>query len=117
MNILFILNDAPGVERSMSALRLACALSMRSSIYVRIFLLGAAAACALRDRDGRGHPGDAATLVHAVILRGGDVRVCGPSLGQEGACAPPGELLEGAVSSSLEELARWIPEADRLLVF
>lgn len=117
MNILFILNEAPVVERSLSALRLACALSVRSSIYVRIFLLGAAVGCALRDRDGQGHPGDAAALVHAVILRGGDVRVCGPAVGQAGACAPAGELLEGAAPSSLEELARWIPEADRLLVF
>lgn len=115
MNILFILNDAPSAERSLSALRLACSLSVRSSIYVRIFLLGAAAACARRHPDSLAQPGDTESLVHTVILRGGDVRVCGTCAEEQGVACD--SLVDGAVPSSLEDLARWIPEADRVLVF
>lgn len=115
MNILFILNDAPSAERSLNALRLACALSMRSSIYVRIFLIGAAVACARRHPESLAEPGDTESLVHAVILRGGDVRVCGTC--SEDQDAARSSLIEGAIPSRIEELARWIPEADRVLVF
>lgn len=114
MNILFILNDAPSAQRSLSALRLACVLSMRSSIYVRIFLIGAAVACA-RHRDVPARPDDAEALLHAVIQRGGTVRVCATSQEGQNCCAEG--LVESAAASSLEELARWIPEADRLMVF
>ncbi|HVS76937.1 MAG TPA: DsrE family protein [Steroidobacteraceae bacterium] len=116
MNILFILNDAPSAQRSLSALRLACALSTRSSIYVRVFLIGAAAACARTHQGPEAEPDGTESMVHTVILRGGDVRVCGTSGGVQEA-GPAGGLVEGAVPSSLEELSRWIPEADRVLVF
>ncbi len=116
MNVLFILNDAPSAQRTLSALRLACALSMRSSIYMRIFLIGAAVACARAHQHPGAEPDGTESLVHAVILRGGDVRVCGTSAGVQEA-GPAGGLVEGAVPSSLEELSRWIPEADRVLVF
>lgn len=115
MSVLFILNDAPSAERSLSALRLACALSMQASTYVRIFLMGAAAACASAPRSSGHRPDDPESLIHAVVLRGGDVRVCG-SCGEEPQGAPE-SVVEGTARGSLEELARWIAEADRVLVF
>ena len=118
MNILFILNDAPnGTGRTLNALRLACALSMRSSIYVRIFLVGSAILCARRGHSLHAEQDDAEALIRAVIGHGGDVRICASGT-QEGAGDAFGsELLEGATLSSMAELARWVPEADRLLVF
>lgn len=116
MNILFILNDAPNeAGRSLNALRLACSLSMRSTVYVRIFLIGEAIACARRDSVLRAGPDDTRALVAAVLKRGGDVRVCGACTGDEDnrTC----ELIEGVTPSSLGELSRWVCEADRLLVF
>ena len=57
---------------------------MRSSVYVRIFLVGAAVACARSHPESRADSGDAEALVQAVIRRGGDVRVCGLTLGYRG---------------------------------
>lgn len=115
INVLFILNDAP-VEpgRSLNGLRLASSMSLHSSVYIRVFLLGSAAACArsfpgLRERE------DAATLLATVIRHGGEVRTCEWCDDEQDRYA--GELLEGASPASLAELSRWIAEADRLLVF
>ncbi|MGH7675605.1 MAG: DsrE/DsrF/TusD sulfur relay family protein [Gemmatimonadales bacterium] len=48
---MFVLNDGPyGNERSYNALRWAAALLKRSDHSVRVFLLGDAASCALRNQ-------------------------------------------------------------------
>jgi len=115
INVLFILNDAPAEPgRSLNALRLASSMSVHASVYIRVFLLGSAAACAcrphgLRERD------DAAALLATVIRHGGEVRTCEGCGAEEDGCVR--ELIEGAGSASLAELSRWIAEADRLLVF
>lgn len=68
MNVVFILNDAPNeAGRSVNALRLACALSMRATTYVRIFLIGAAAACARKLPDSGVDLDDTEGLVAAVM--------------------------------------------------
>jgi uncharacterized protein involved in oxidation of intracellular sulfur len=115
INVLFILNDAP-VEpgRSLNGLRLAGSMSMHSTVYIRVFLLGAATACSckphgLRERE------ESAALLSAVMRRGGEVRVCERWDDEQDGCA--GELIEGATAGSLAELSKWIAEADRLLVF
>lgn len=114
MNILFILNDAPSAtERSLNGLRLACSMSVRPTSYVRVFLIGAAVACARKHHPQRSD--DAQALITSVIHHGGDVRVCTTCAEDSGEGI--GELLDGATLSSLNELSRWIPEADRLLVF
>ena len=114
INVLFILNDAaaePG--RSLNALRLASSMSVHSSVYIRVFLLGSAVSCAckphgLRERE------DSVALLAAVIGHGGEVRIC-ERCGDEDGYAR--ELIEGTSPASLAELSRWIAEADRLLVF
>jgi uncharacterized protein involved in oxidation of intracellular sulfur len=119
MNVLFILNDAAdGTGRTLNALRLACALSMRTSIYVRLFLIGSAMACARKGHPVHAEQDDAEALIRAVIGHGGDVRICAMSADEEELGNASGsELVEGVQLSSLTELSRWIPEADRLLVF
>jgi len=122
MNVLFILNDEPNeAGRSINALRLACSLSMRSSVYVRIFLVGASVAWARshpesqadsgrhrsaresRDREGRQCPGP-----QHLCRRGRDE--C-----QGDACLA--DLIAGTTQSSLTELSRRITEADQVPVF
>lgn len=111
---LFILNDAP-VEpgRSLNGLRLASAMSVHSSFFVRVFLLGSAADCACKP-PGIRHSRDSAALLATVIRHGGEVRIC--ENGNEQSVGA-GEFIEGAGVASLAELSRWIAEADRLLVF
>lgn len=116
MNVLFILNDAPNsTGRSLNALRLACALSVRSTVYVRVFLLGAAVACARRHPASRADPNDAEELIEAVIQRGGDVRVCSTCSEEEEDRLGPS--IHGCTLSPLNELSRWVCESDRVLVF
>lgn len=114
INVLFILNDAPAEPgRTLNGLRLAASMSVHSTVYIRVFLLGSAATCAckphgLRERE------DSAALLAAVIRHGGEVRICETCDEQDGYA---GELIEGASPASLAELSRCIAEADRLLVF
>lgn len=116
MNVLFILNDAPNASgRSLNALRLACALSIRSTVCVRLFLLGAAVACARRHSGSQADPDDAQELIEAVIGRGGDVRVCSTCPEEEEERLGP--FVQGCTLSPLDELSRWVCESDRLLVF
>ena len=115
INVLFILNDEP-IEpgRSLNGLRLASSMSLHSSTYIRVFLLGSATACACRARGLRERE-DAAILLTTVIRHGGEVRLCERCADERTGCA--GDLIDGASHASLAELSRWIAEADRLLVF
>ena len=115
INVLFILNDAPAEPgRSLNGLYLASSMSLHSSVYIRVFLLGAAAACASRPRGLREHE-DAAALLATVIRHGGEVRVCERCPDGRAGCA--GDLIDGASVAPLAELSRCVAEADRLLVF
>lgn len=115
ISVLFILNDAP-IEpgRTLNGLRVAASMSMHATVYVRVFLLGSAAACAckphgLRERE------NAVALLASVIQHGGEVRICERCDGGQDGCAD--ELIEGVSPASLAELSRWVAETDRLLVF
>lgn len=115
INVLFILNDAPAEPgRSLNGLYLASSMSLHASVYIRVFLLGAAAACASRPRGLREHE-DAAALLATVIGHGGEVRVCERCPDGLAGCA--GDLIDGASPAPLTELSRCVAEADRLLVF
>lgn len=115
ISVLFILNDAP-VEpgRSLNGLYLASSMSLHSSVYMRVFLLGAAAACASKSQGLREHE-NATALLATVIRHGGEVKVCESGPDGRGSCAV--DLIDGASLTSLAELSRCIAEADRLLVF
>lgn len=115
ISVLFILNDAPAEPgRSFNGLYLASSMSLHSSVYIRVFLLGAAAACASKPRGLREHE-DAAALLATVIRHGGEVRVCESCPDGRAACA--GDLIDGASVAPLAELSRCVAEADRVLVF
>lgn len=115
-NTLFLLNDAPyGNERSYNALRLAGALAKRDGETIRLFLIGDAAACAKANQ--RVPPGyyNVEVMLQAVHRHGAQIGVCGTCLDARGIAA--GELLEGAVRGTLEQLTDWVAWADKTLVF
>ena len=113
MNTLFILNDAPyGTERSYNALRLARALGKKAEETVRVFLMGDAVACAKAGQkvpEGYYNAGDMVRMV------GGDVALCGTCLNARG--ISDDEIVSGAARGTLEQLATWTAEADKILVF
>jgi uncharacterized protein involved in oxidation of intracellular sulfur len=116
MNTLLILNEAPyGSERTYNGLRLAGSLSRREGVEVRVFLIGDAVGAAKAGQKVPSGYYNVATMVGAVLRHGGAVGVCGSCIDARG--TGEAELLEGARRSSMDELAGWTLEADRVLVF
>ncbi len=112
---LFILNDAPyGNERAYNALRIAGALCGKPQEKVRLFLLGDAVACA---KAGQKVPEGYynVQVMLGKVLRSGEVGVCGSCLEARG--IGDGELIAGAPRSSMNQLAQWVTESDRVLSF
>jgi uncharacterized protein involved in oxidation of intracellular sulfur len=112
---LFILNESPyGTERSYNGLRLARALGKQAGQTVRMFLMGDAVACAKTGQkvpEGYYNAGDMVKMVAA----SSEVGLCGTCLAARG--IEDGELVSGAVRKTLNDLAAWTAEADKVLVF
>ena len=114
-NILFIVNDAPyGSERPYNALRLAGTLAKRDSEQVRIFLMADAVACA---KAGQKVPEGYYNVQQMLgkVLRRGEIALCGTCMDARGLAEA--DLADGAKRSTLEQLAQWTVEADKILVF
>lgn len=113
MNTLLILNDAPyGSERSYNALRLARALGKKEGQSVRVFLMGDAVACA---KAGQKVPQGYYNAGDMVRMAGGEIALCGTCLDARGIA--DAELVPGARRGTLDQLATWTAEADKVLVF
>jgi uncharacterized protein involved in oxidation of intracellular sulfur len=82
---------------------------------VRVFLLGDAAACAKRGQKVPQGYYNVADMLSGVSRRGGTVGVCGTCLDARG--VTDGELIEGAVRGSMDQLADWSAWADKIVVF
>jgi uncharacterized protein involved in oxidation of intracellular sulfur len=114
-NTLFILNDGPyGTERSYNGLRLAKAVSKQPDQQVRVFLMGDAVACAKAGQKVPAGYYNAGDMVK-MVTRGGEVGLCGTCLSARG--IEDGELVEGAMRKTLDDLAAWTAAADKVLVF
>ncbi len=116
MKALFILNDpAYGTERSYNALRLAGSLSKQPDAQVRVFLIGEGASCAhAHQKVPQGHY-NIEVMLKTVLKHGGEIGVCSSCMEARG--ISDSELIEGTRRSSMDELARWTAEADKVLVF
>lgn len=113
MLTLFILNEAPyGGERSYNALRLARALGKREGESVRVFLMGDAVACA---KAGQKVPAGYYNAGDMVRMVGGEIALCGTCMDARGIGTE--EIVPGAHRGSLDELAAWTAQADKVLIF
>jgi uncharacterized protein involved in oxidation of intracellular sulfur len=114
-SVLFILNDAPyGSERAYNGLRLAGALTAKTDVQVRMFLMADAVGCA---KAGQKVPEGYynVQLMLGKLLRKGEVALCGTCMDARG--LSEAEMIEGARRSTLGQLAEWTAEADKVLVF
>jgi uncharacterized protein involved in oxidation of intracellular sulfur len=115
MQTLFILNDPPyGTERSYNGLRLAKALSKQPGQQIKVFLMGDAVACAKGGQkvpEGYYNAGDMVKMVAAA----GEVGLCATCMTARG--MEDSELVPGALRKTLNDLAAWTVEADKVLVF
>jgi uncharacterized protein involved in oxidation of intracellular sulfur len=116
MNVLVIINGAAyGSELPFNGLRLAGTLAKRDGVHMRVFLMGDAVVSALAGQqvpDGYYHLD---RMVSGVLRRGGEVACCGTCM--DARAIEEKQFVEGAVRSSMEELADWTLEADRIVTF
>lgn len=113
---LFVLNDAPyGTERCYNGLRLAGSLARREGQDVRVFLIGDAAACAIRAQNVPKGYYNIENMLRAVLRRGGEVGVCGTCMDARGITDE--QLTAGARRSTLDELTDWTAAADKVVTF
>jgi uncharacterized protein involved in oxidation of intracellular sulfur len=116
MKTLLILNDAPyGSERTYNGLRLAGSLSRQENAQIKVFLIGDAVASAKAGQKVPSGYYNVGTMIGAVLRHDGAVGVCGSCIDARGIGET--ELVEGARRSSMDELAAWTLEADKVLVF
>ena len=116
MKILFILNDPPyGSERSYNALRLAMNLPKTNpGTETVVFLMADAVFCAKRGQSTPDGYYNIERMLKAV-KRSGPVLLCGTCMDTRG--LTDGDLTDGAIRSSLNELTALTLEADKVLVF
>ena len=116
MKILMIVNGPPyGSELPFNALRLAASLSKRDGVELRLFLMGDAVGTAVEGQnlpDGYYHLD---RMVRGVLRKGAEVGCCGTCL--DARALADDLLVEGVHRSSMDELADWTLEAERILTF
>jgi uncharacterized protein involved in oxidation of intracellular sulfur len=116
VKVLLIINGpAYGSDETFNALRLAVALGKRDGVQVQVFLMGDAVTCAV---DGQKTPDGYYALdrmLKGVVRAGGEIGCCGTCLDARG--LREDQLIGGAPRSTMEILATWTIEADKVLVF
>lgn len=116
MKTLFILNDPPyGTERSYNGLRLAYTLSKREGEHVRVFLIGDGVGCAKHGQKTPNGYYNLESMLKGIVNHGAEIAVCGSCIDARGIAED--DLAQGAVRGSMEQLASWSVESDRVLVF
>ena len=116
MHVLLILNDPPyGTERSFNGLRLAGSFAQREGVEVRVFLIGDAVGCAVRNQQVPNGYYHLDRMIAAAVRHGAEIGCCGTCLDARG--LPDDMLTDGARRSTLDELTDWALWADRTVTF
>jgi uncharacterized protein involved in oxidation of intracellular sulfur len=116
MNVLLIANGpAYGSELPFNALRLASALAKRDDVHIRLFLMGDAVVAAIDNQDLPDGYYHLDRMLNGLARKGADLGSCGTCLDARG--IDDDQLVEGAHRSTMEELADWTLEADRIVTF
>lgn len=116
MNILMIVNgSAYGSELPFNGLRLATALAKREGVELRVFLMGDAVVSAIAGQQVPNGYYRLDRMVGSVARRGGQVGCCGTCMDARAIAGD--QLAEGAFRSTMEQLADWTLEADKVVTF
>ncbi len=116
MKVLMILNDPPyGSDRAYNGLRLAGALARLENHELKMFLMGDAASCAKAGQKVPTGYYNVQNMLAGVTRKRALVGVCGTCMDARG--ITEAELSEGTRRSTLDELATWTLEADKVIVF
>ncbi len=117
MKHLIILNDPPyGTERSYNGLRMAHALVKNDpEADVTVFLMADAVLCAKAGQKTPDGYYNLERMIRRVLSAKGRVLMCGTCMDARGLAED--DMLEGALSSTMDELARATLAADKVIVF
>ena len=117
MNILIIINDAPyGSEKAYNALRLANQIGKdQPTVSVRIFLMADAVNCAISEQKTPDGYYNIERMLKLAINKGALVKLCGSCVDARGIRTIP--LIGGIEISNMEQLATWVVECDKVLIF
>lgn len=117
MKILLLINDAPyGTEKAYNAMRLANQLGKdHEAVEVRIFLMADAATCAIANQNTPNGYYNIERMLKLALTKGAKVKICGSCADARG--LKDTMLVEGAEISTMAELANWVADSDKVLVF
>ncbi len=117
MEILLIVNDAPyGTEKAYNALRLAMTLQKEvSGGSLQLFLLADAVGCALTGQRTPDGYYNVERMLKSVIRKGGQVKACGSCAHARGMADLA--LIAGVELATMEDLATWVSQADKVITF
>ena len=116
MNVLVIINGAAyGSDAAFNAIRLAGALSNRDHVVTRVFLMGDGVTCGVAGQTVPNGYYHLDRMLTSIIRHGGEVACCGTCLAARGLREEM--LIDKAQRSTMEQLADWTLEADKVLVF
>lgn len=117
MKTLIIINDGPyGTEKAYNGLRLANQIGKdHPDVEVRIFLLADAATCAIANQTTPNGYYNISRMLRMTIAKNAKVKICGSCAEARG--LKDIQLVEGAELSTMEELAKWMVDSDKVLTF
>jgi len=116
MNVLLIANGpAYGSELPFNALRLAGTLAKREEVHVRLFLMGDAVVSAIDNQDLPDGYYHLDRLLKSLARKDAEIGSCGTCLDARG--INDDQLVEGTHRSTMEQLADWTLDADRIVTF
>jgi uncharacterized protein involved in oxidation of intracellular sulfur len=116
MQVLLVVNGpAYGSDETFNAIRLAIALVKRDDTEARIFLMGDAVTCAIAGQKTPDGYYVLDRMLKTFARHGGEIACCGTCIDARG--LTPEHLIPEAPRSSMDELAAWTVEADRVLTF
>ncbi|MEP7216125.1 MAG: DsrE family protein [Anaerolineaceae bacterium] len=115
VSVLIILSDAPSDgDSTWNALRLAATLLERKSP-VRIFVMNDAIDVVRKDGAPAGAEFDLQAMLRDLLPKGGRIKICTTCVTRCG--IGHGEVIPEAIMASMNDLAAWITESDRVVVF
>ncbi|MCK5741093.1 MAG: DsrE family protein [Chlorobi bacterium] len=114
---LIIINDAPyGSEKAYNALRMAITLRKNDrDAEINVFLMADAVTCALPGQKTPDGYYNIERMLKIVLLKGGRVLMCGACSDARGIRHLP--FIEGAVISTMVELAQLTADCDQVLTY
>lgn len=116
MRYLFLFNDSPyGNQRSYNGLRLAVTLAKANGASMRVFLLGDGIVCGLAGFNPAHADYNPQEMLRQLNSLGVQIRVCGTCMDARG--IPNESLIDGVGRSSMDELADWADQCDKVFSF